>query len=113
MKKVPNKTVRRGRPPRSEEQAQDSRTLIVDSARHLFAAEGYEGVSMRKIAAIAQCSPATLYTLFPNKRQLLRHIWETVFSELVGELVQYEDKYRLCYLRGPAGIIVALAEELF
>jgi len=34
-------------------------------------------------------------------------------AELVGEVVQYEDKYRLCYMRGPAGIIVALAEELF
>ena len=34
-------------------------------------------------------------------------------GELIGEVVQYEDKYRLCYLRGPAGIIVALAEELF
>lgn len=33
-------------------------------------------------------------------------------GELVGEIVQYEDLYRLCYLRGPAGIIVALAEEL-
>ena len=33
--------------------------------------------------------------------------------ELVGEVAQYEDKYRLCYMRGPAGIIVALAEELF
>ena len=33
-------------------------------------------------------------------------------AELVGEVVQYEDKYRLCYVRGPAGIIVALAEEL-
>jgi catechol 2,3-dioxygenase-like lactoylglutathione lyase family enzyme len=33
--------------------------------------------------------------------------------ELIGEVVQYEDKYRLCYVRGPAGIIVALAEELF
>jgi len=31
---------------------------------------------------------------------------------LVGEVAQYEDKYRLCYMRGPAGIIVALAEEL-
>jgi hypothetical protein len=27
-------------------------------------------------------------------------------------VVQYEDRYRLCYMRGPAGIIVALAEEL-
>jgi catechol 2,3-dioxygenase-like lactoylglutathione lyase family enzyme len=34
-------------------------------------------------------------------------------AELIGEVVQYEDMYRLCYMRGPAGIIVALAEELF
>jgi catechol 2,3-dioxygenase-like lactoylglutathione lyase family enzyme len=34
-------------------------------------------------------------------------------AELIGEVVQYEDTYRLCYMRGPAGIIVALAEELF
>lgn len=33
-------------------------------------------------------------------------------SDLIGAVVQYEDQYRLCYLRGPAGIIVALAEEL-
>ena len=31
---------------------------------------------------------------------------------LIGEVVQYEDQYRLCYMRGPAGIIVSLAEEL-
>jgi catechol 2,3-dioxygenase-like lactoylglutathione lyase family enzyme len=34
-------------------------------------------------------------------------------AELIGEVVQYEDKYKLCYMRGPAGIIVSLAEELF
>ncbi len=33
-------------------------------------------------------------------------------AELVGEVVQYEDKYLLCYVRGPEGIIVALAEPL-
>lgn len=33
-------------------------------------------------------------------------------AELIGEVAQYEDKYRLCYMRGPANIIVALAEEL-
>jgi catechol 2,3-dioxygenase-like lactoylglutathione lyase family enzyme len=33
-------------------------------------------------------------------------------AELVGEMVQYEESYRLCYVRGPAGIIVALAEQL-
>jgi catechol 2,3-dioxygenase-like lactoylglutathione lyase family enzyme len=33
-------------------------------------------------------------------------------AKLIGDVVQYEDKYRLCYMRGPAGIIVALSEEL-
>jgi catechol 2,3-dioxygenase-like lactoylglutathione lyase family enzyme len=33
-------------------------------------------------------------------------------GELLGEVAQYEDIYRLCYMRGPGGIIVALAEEL-
>ncbi len=33
-------------------------------------------------------------------------------AELVGDVVQYEDSYRLCYVRGPEGIIVALAEPL-
>jgi catechol 2,3-dioxygenase-like lactoylglutathione lyase family enzyme len=33
-------------------------------------------------------------------------------AELMGELVRYGDSYRLCYVRGPEGIIVALAETL-
>jgi catechol 2,3-dioxygenase-like lactoylglutathione lyase family enzyme len=33
-------------------------------------------------------------------------------AELVGEVVRYEDMYLLCYVRGPAGIIVSLAEQL-
>jgi catechol 2,3-dioxygenase-like lactoylglutathione lyase family enzyme len=33
-------------------------------------------------------------------------------AELVGDLVQYQDSYRLCYIRGPEGIIVGLAEQL-
>ncbi len=33
-------------------------------------------------------------------------------AELIGKVTQYEDQYLLCYLRGPEGIIIALAEEL-
>jgi catechol 2,3-dioxygenase-like lactoylglutathione lyase family enzyme len=33
-------------------------------------------------------------------------------GELVGEIVRYEDIYRLCYVRGPDGVIVALAEQI-
>src|SRR3954466_15559525 len=33
-------------------------------------------------------------------------------AQLVGEVVQYQDVYRLCYIRGPEGILIGLAEEL-
>ncbi|MBB3590636.1 catechol 2,3-dioxygenase-like lactoylglutathione lyase family enzyme [Rhizobium sp. BK529] len=33
-------------------------------------------------------------------------------AQLVGEVVQYQDVYRLCYIRGPEGILLGLAEEL-
>jgi catechol 2,3-dioxygenase-like lactoylglutathione lyase family enzyme len=33
-------------------------------------------------------------------------------GELVGEIAQYEDRYRLCFLRGPEGIVIGLAEQL-
>jgi predicted enzyme related to lactoylglutathione lyase len=33
-------------------------------------------------------------------------------AQVIGDVVQYGDQYRLCYVRGPEGIIVALAEQL-
>jgi catechol 2,3-dioxygenase-like lactoylglutathione lyase family enzyme len=33
-------------------------------------------------------------------------------AELVGELERYENSYRLCYVRGPEGIIIELAEQI-
>jgi len=33
-------------------------------------------------------------------------------AKLVGEVVQYENSYRLCYIRGPEGILIGLAEQL-
>jgi catechol 2,3-dioxygenase-like lactoylglutathione lyase family enzyme len=33
-------------------------------------------------------------------------------AQLVGDVVQYEDVYRLCYIRGPGGLLIGLAEEL-
>lgn len=53
---------RRGRPPRSQEQITASRNVIIQAARDLFAAHGYEGVSMRKIAAKAECFASNAYT---------------------------------------------------
>jgi len=39
--------------------------------------------------------------------RLLRH-----GAQLVGDVVQYEQAYRLCYIRGPEGLLIGLAEEL-
>jgi catechol 2,3-dioxygenase-like lactoylglutathione lyase family enzyme len=33
-------------------------------------------------------------------------------AQLVGDVVQYEEAYRLCYIRGPEGVLIGLAEEL-
>jgi predicted enzyme related to lactoylglutathione lyase len=33
-------------------------------------------------------------------------------AKLVGDVVQYEDTYRLCYIRGPEGILIGLAQQL-
>ena len=33
-------------------------------------------------------------------------------AELIGEIIQFEDKYKLCYIRGPEGIMIALADQL-
>ena len=33
-------------------------------------------------------------------------------GELVGEIAQYEESYRLCFLRGPEGIVIGLAEQI-
>jgi len=33
-------------------------------------------------------------------------------AEVVGKVVQYQDTYRLCYIRGPEGLLVGLAQEL-
>ena len=67
---------------------------------------------------LVRAEPAIAPPNTPGLRQIMfavEDIDDTVGrlrAELVGEMVQYEDKYRLCYVRGPAGIIVALAEEL-
>lgn len=74
---------RRGRPPRSSQQTDDIRLRVISAARTLFVQEGYAGVSMRKIAQCAGCSPAALYTLFPAKRQLLLHLWGELFEQLL------------------------------
>jgi catechol 2,3-dioxygenase-like lactoylglutathione lyase family enzyme len=73
----------------------------------------------RPLAASAEPKNAPANTLGIRNIMFAVEDIEDVFArlrahgaELVGELAQYEDKYRLCYVRGPEGIIVALAQQL-
>ncbi|MFB7180362.1 VOC family protein [Streptomyces sp. NPDC056257] len=44
--------------------------------------------------------------------EVVARLRRTHGAELVGEVVRYEDSYRLCYVRGPEGLVVGLAEQL-
>jgi len=59
-------------------------------------------------------TPGFRHLLFrvDDLRDTLSRLQEKHGSELVGEVEQYEDLYLLCYLRGPEGIIIELAEKL-
>ncbi|RZK66171.1 MAG: VOC family protein, partial [Pedobacter sp.] len=37
---------------------------------------------------------------------------QAIGASVVGEIVNYEDVYKLCYIRGPEGILIGLAEQL-
>lgn len=58
------------------------RQNIIDAARRAFAEESYSGLTMRKIAARVGCTAGAIYLYFPNKEELLRHVWEDEFASL-------------------------------
>lgn len=58
------------------------RARILKSARELFLKNGFEGVSVRQIAARAGCSPGMLYHFFSNKELLLARVVEDTFARL-------------------------------
>src|ERR1017187_1579699 len=58
---------------------------ILNAARDLFAQDGYENVSMRRIAEKIDYSPTTVYLHFVDKADLLFHICEQTFAKLVAQ----------------------------
>lgn len=62
---------------------------ILTAARDLFVAEGFEGVSVRRIAERAGCSPGMLYHFFSSKELLLARLVESTFENLDARLARY------------------------
>ena len=70
----------------------DLRQEILDAARELFVREGYENVSMRKIAQKIEYSPTTIYLYFQDKADLLDSLCEEAFGKLFDRLkAMYEE----------------------
>jgi AcrR family transcriptional regulator len=59
------------------------REVIRNTARELFAKEGYESVSMRRIGTEIGCSPMAMYRHFASKEELLLSICEETFTEML------------------------------
>ncbi len=77
---------------RRERAKENLRQEILDAARELFVAEGYQNVSMRKIAEKIEYSPTTIYLYFKDKTDLLHQICEQTFANLSRELASIEQK---------------------
>jgi AcrR family transcriptional regulator len=74
----------------TERRARQKETLrkeILDTARRLFANEGYDSVSMRRIADEIEYSPATIYLHFTDKRDLFECLCRETLTE-IGDLIE-------------------------
>jgi AcrR family transcriptional regulator len=67
---------------RDRDEGERLRERLLNAAWALFTTNGYESVSIRKIAERAGCPTMTFYGYFKSKRALLRHLWDGVFAEL-------------------------------
>ncbi|MEO8072099.1 MAG: TetR/AcrR family transcriptional regulator [Acidobacteriota bacterium] len=77
---------------RKEREQEDLQQKILDAASELFAKDGYESVSMRKIADKIEYSPTTIYLYFKDKNDLLNQICEETFANLIKDWQKIEDK---------------------
>lgn len=103
------------------------RTIGIDGARSEIAMmrmpDGHGGIELDKFhtpdAIVPEPGPATVNALGYRRVMFAVDDVDAVVArlqrlgaELVDEIVQYEDAYRLCYMRGPDGILVGLAQPL-
>jgi len=66
----------------------DTREKILDAARELFITEGYDGVSMRKVAQKIEYSPTAIYVHFPDKQALFLELCHADYRRLAENFVQ-------------------------
>jgi len=70
---------------RREREKTETREIILDAARELFITEGYEGVSMRKVAEKIEYSPTAIYVHFKDKDDLFHELCHEDYARLAAE----------------------------
>src|SRR5262245_36182679 len=73
---------------RREREKSETREKILDAARELFITEGYDGVSMRKVAEKIEYSPTAIYGHFADKEDLFLQLCHEDFHKLAESFVQ-------------------------
>ncbi|MDX2031796.1 MAG: TetR/AcrR family transcriptional regulator [Blastocatellia bacterium] len=79
---------------RREREKENLRQEILDAARDLFVSEGYENVSMRKIAERIEYSPTTIYLYFEDKAAIFESLCDESFAKLVERQEALARKHR-------------------
>jgi AcrR family transcriptional regulator len=80
----------------AERRAREKASLrgeILDAARQMFAEEGYEQLSMRRLAERIEYSPTTIYLYFEDKDDLFRAVCEETFAKLVRRLERHRQQH--------------------
>jgi len=67
---------------RRERQKSETRDKILDAARELFVTEGYDGVSMRRVAEKIEYSPTAIYVYFADKQELFHELCQQDYARL-------------------------------
>ena len=62
------------------------REAIAAAARRVFLAEGYDSVSLRRLASEVGCTPMAIYTYYDSKLDILRRLWAEVFDAAFSEV---------------------------
>jgi len=68
---------------RKEKQKQDIKKMILDASMKLFIEEGFDNVTMRRIADIIEYSPTTVYLYFKDKNEIFFHLHEMGFQKML------------------------------
>ena len=79
---------------RREQEKEKLRTRILEAATKIIAEEGYEKLSMRKIADVIEYSPTTIYTYYKDKAQIVEGILERVYQRIILRITEVLEENR-------------------